>query len=229
MYPESMRAGDGGGPGDGGGETGTHTGRPTREGPLQVIENSTENPKSLIQCSFTNFLTNKMLTQNRLKQVLHYEPLTGMFTWLVSGNGRNIGAEAGSVVKARNELKYQTISVDGKTYFAHRLAFLYMTGLFPVNVVNHIDGDGLNNVWLNLEDVTQAVNLQSDNIVSRSKSGVRGVYWNPKAQRWQANYVRDGVRYYIGLFDELRNAEQAIADHKAGRPVKSDHVKYRHR
>jgi hypothetical protein len=169
-----------------------------------------------------------MLTQARLKQLLRYDPDSGIFYWNVSGNGRTAGAVAGSrTISNGNE--YIAISVDGKRYLAHRLAFLYMLGKFPDNITDHGDNDGTNNAWTNLADVTHTTNLQSDNIPARGVSGVRGVYWQAKARRWSACYMRHGERHYLGLFDTVAAAEQAIADHKAGKSVTIDHTPYQRR
>lgn len=169
-----------------------------------------------------------MLTQARLKQLLHYDSDSGIFYWKVSGNGRTAGAVAGSVTTA-NGNQYIVISVDGKAYLAHRLAFVYMLGKFPDNIVDHGDNNGTNNAWNNLTDTTHAANLQSDNIPARGISGVKGVYWQEKAKRWSATYVRHGERHYLGLFDTVAAAEQALADHKAGKPVIMDHTPYQRR
>ena len=76
-----------------------------------------------------------MLTQERLKEVLHYDPETGIFMWLVAPNGRiRVGMEAGS-----SHDGYIGIKVDRILYKAHRLAWFYMTGEWPANDVDHWD------------------------------------------------------------------------------------------
>lgn len=170
-----------------------------------------------------------LITQERLKQLLHYSPDNGKFTWKVSGNGRIAGSEAGTITRSTSGKEYRVINVDGRAYLAGRLAYLYQLGEWPKHVVNHIDNDGTNNAWTNLEDIAQAKNIQHENVPGRGASGVRGVYWNEKAQRWAASYMRDGVKHFVGLFDTIPAAEQALIDHKAGRPVVADHPRYKHR
>lgn len=88
-----------------------------------------------------------MLTQAKLKEVLHYNPETGDLTWLKRpANCVKVGEVAGSIDK----YGYRCVGIDGKQYKAHRLAVLYMTGSLPSSAVGHIDKNNLNNVWDNL-------------------------------------------------------------------------------
>lgn len=109
-----------------------------------------------------------MLTQERLKEAYHYDPESGAFTRL-SGIGKGkVYVGEGSA----NGYGYINISVDGKTYLSHRLAFLYQLGHYPEYLVDHINGIKHDNRWCNLRDVTHAVNSinspKSRSKVSRS-------------------------------------------------------------
>lgn len=89
-----------------------------------------------------------MLTQERLKELLTYEPATGVFRWRERRGNQGGGCvapgdEAGSVYKNG----YRMIGVGGRRYGAHRLAFLYMTGAFPPAEVDHINGVPADNRW----------------------------------------------------------------------------------
>ena len=75
------------------------------------------------------------LTQERLKELLHYDPETGYFTWKISPNNAvKVGSVAGTSMN-----NYIRIIIDHKAYLAHRLAFLYMEGYFPEHEVDHIN------------------------------------------------------------------------------------------
>ena len=79
------------------------------------------------------------LTQTKLKTMVHYDPMTGVFTRLITtGNASKQGDTITGVVQ-----------LEGKSYELHRLAFLYMVGSVPT-IVKRIDGNKLNNKWRNL-------------------------------------------------------------------------------
>ena len=150
-----------------------------------------------------------MLTQARLKDILHYDAETGVFTWLVRPNNRiRIGDIAG-----RFNGRSTMIRVDGVSYFAHRLAWLYMTGAWPINQIDHIDGNPLNNRIVNLRDVTQSVNMQNlRRAQSRNKSGVLGVSLD--RGRFRASIDIDGRTTYLGYFSSPELAHVAYLNAK---------------
>jgi hypothetical protein len=83
----------------------------------------------------------KKLTQKRLKETLKYYPSLGIFRWREPKQGRRKNKIAGY----KNPNGYILIQIDGKTYYAHQLAFLYVHGYLPENGIDHIDGDPSNN------------------------------------------------------------------------------------
>lgn len=86
-----------------------------------------------------------MLTQKRLREVLNYDPNTGIFTWK---KGARRGKIAGTLHDERGFLK---VSIDNKRYFLNRLAWLWMNGYHPLCAVDHKNGDHGDNRWCNLE------------------------------------------------------------------------------
>ena len=154
-----------------------------------------------------------MITQDRLKELLHYCPETGVFTWLVSGTGRRSGLEAGRV--NRNTItgkSYRYLKIHSHLYLEHRLAFLYMTGEFPEEQVDHIDGNGCNNVWTNIRAVTGFENQKNARISSNNTSGAVGVSWHKARKTWVSYITSEGKTKHLGLF---HNKEDAIAARKA--------------
>jgi len=152
-----------------------------------------------------------ILTQDRLRELLHYDPDTGVFTWRVFRCGRAMpGAVAGRVSGA-----YWCINIDGATFKASRLAWLYMTGSMPENIVDHRDTDKLNNRWKNLRDIPQARNLQNqrkaqaDNLL-----GVLGVTHHPKNNKFQARITLDKKTRSLGYFKTAEEAHAAYIEAK---------------
>ena len=152
-----------------------------------------------------------MLTQEQLKELLHYCPETGVWTWIVDRGRMRKGDQAGSVSTEKGK-KYRRIKLlRSIRAAAHRLAFLYMTGAFPENDVDHEDGNGLNNRWSNLRAVTFAENQKNKRLPANNVSGTVGVSWHKRDSNWDARIVVNGKYKHLGYFD---NKEDAIAARK---------------
>lgn len=121
---------------------------------------------------------NKLPTLKRLKEILWYDPNTGVFIWLITRPKIKKGTIAGNTKKSR--VPYILIGIDGKQYYGHRLAWLYMTGIEPKEMVDHRDGNGLNNKWDNLREANKSQNARNCKVKSNSKSGVKGISKNRK-------------------------------------------------
>jgi len=94
------------------------------------------------------------LTQERLKELLSYDPETGKWTYLVSRGHLKAGSEAGSV----GEDGYRRMTVDGGRYLSSHLAHFYMTGSWPEHEVDHKDVNPRNDRWSNLRPATKSQN-----------------------------------------------------------------------
>jgi len=137
-----------------------------------------------------------MITQNRLKEVLKYNPDTGVFTWRGSAGPAAAGAEAGSP-----HLKgYIQIGIDGKLYKAHRLAVLYTDGYMPENTVDHIDRVPSHNWRLNLREATQQCQTRNCCVNKNNTSGIKGISWYKAAGKWRADIMVDRRQKHLGLF-----------------------------
>ena len=98
------------------------------------------------------------ITQLRLKELFSYDESSGIFTRILGHkNGIKAGSVAGCTQKHRKP--YLVIRIDRKLYLCHRLAWLYVHGVFPVGVIDHINGDGFDNRIANLRDVTNEQNV----------------------------------------------------------------------
>lgn len=153
-----------------------------------------------------------MLTQSRLKELLNYDPDTGIFTRRVSASNRvKIGDRAGSV----NGMGYRHIYVDGNLYLAHRLAWLYVYGGFPPSGIDHINAVKDDNRIVNLREATQSENNQNRAKQSNNTSGFRGVSWHATAKKWHARIGVGNKLKHIGLFDTPEAAHAAYLAAKA--------------
>lgn len=146
-----------------------------------------------------------MITQQSLKDVLNYEPITGLFTW-VKDKGPN--AQAGSIAGYPGNKRQIYICINGKAHLAHRLAWLYMNGEMPVAMIDHIDGNPSNNVYSNLRQANASEN--SCNAKSRGgKSSYKGVTWHNQKKKWRARICKEGKRFSLGLYATETEAYEA--------------------
>lgn len=146
-----------------------------------------------------------MLDQSRLKEILHYDPETGVFTWLKPTSNR---VRAGAVCDTVGPLGYVVIGVLGKRLYAHRLAWLYMTGEWPSDQVDHANCVRLDNRWSNLRVAGKAKNMQNIGIRANNTSGFTGVGFHEQSGRWRAYIAEDGRTIHLGLFDTIEMAVQ---------------------
>lgn len=150
-------------------------------------------------------MTTRILTQDELKSQLHYNHETGIFIWIVSPSN-NI--KAGSVAGGKHHNGYIYIKINYKTYSAHRLAWLYMTGRFPLNEIDHRNGIKDANWISNLKDVTHSENLQNKYIAQKNnKCGILGV--SPNGKNWRASIRYKGKTISLGTFKFVEQAHSA--------------------
>lgn len=153
----------------------------------------------------------KKLTQERLKELLHYDPKTGAFVWrhriLSQGRiSRLSGKVAGSVNKATG---YRQIGIDGKRYYASRLAWLYMEGYSPEREVDHRDRIRHNDKWKNLRHVSHQCNLRNCKLSKNNKTGITGVIPTPSGKKFEA-YITVGEKLIrLGRFATKLDAARA--------------------
>jgi hypothetical protein len=150
------------------------------------------------------------ITIDYLKKVLHYAPDTGVFTWVARSTRTDlIGKEAGS----QHSSGYLSISIHNKKRLAHRLAWLYMTGFWPVNHIDHIDGNKTNNSFNNLRDVTRSENLHNVHTAKKNnKVNLLGV--SAHQGKWRMQIMINGVRTRVSGFDTPEQAHKAFMQYK---------------
>lgn len=148
-----------------------------------------------------------MLHIKELKRVLHYNELNGVFTWLVRRGNKKPGDIAGYT---DINIGYHMIRYKGVLYLSHRLAWFYMTGEFPTDQIDHINGVRCDNRFINLRESSNQQNNCNKTLTKANTSGVKGVYWHKSANKWSAEVLKNYKKYYLGLFDNLEDAEKAV-------------------
>jgi hypothetical protein len=135
------------------------------------------------------------LTQARLKELLRYDPETGVFTWLITRSRR---ARRGSVAGSLHVSGYIHIIVDGCAYKAHRLAWLYVHGVWP-DEIDHINCIKDDNAFSNLREVSRLQNMKNIRRFTTNKSGFKGVGFH--GGKWRARITCDRKPMFLGHFD----------------------------
>lgn len=160
------------------------------------------------------------LTQARLKELLHYAPETGRFTWLRWGRGcSDAQREAGTI----NLEGYRRIQLDGEFYQASHLAWLYMTGAHPIRQIDHRDRDESNDRWENLRAATQTQNKANSGVYRNNGLGIKGVRLHRNGQ-FEARIRSNGKLIYLGCFrtiDEAKAAYDSAATREFGQFARS--------
>ena len=152
------------------------------------------------------------LTAQRLRDLLHYDHETGIFTRLVqTSNSVRVGEKAGSLMK----IGYVEFGLLGERFLAHRLAWLYMTGEWPPEDIDHIDGFPTNNRFSNLRSVSRSINMQNRKRACRRKHDLPlGVSRNNGDGRYLARLTLSGKSTYHGSFDTPEEAHQRYLEVK---------------
>lgn len=143
----------------------------------------------------------------RLHQLFDLDRESGTLRWKLRTNNR---IKVGDVAGTPHRMGYLQVSVDGKQMLTHRIVFVLMHGYLPERI-DHIDGNPMNNRPDNLRAASHAENMRNARRQHNNKSGVKGVYWNKKAGKWQAQCTANGRKFGIGYFADLEAAAAAVS------------------
>jgi hypothetical protein len=144
--------------------------------------------------------------QARLIELFDYDSLTGHFHW----RGGRSGVTPGMIAGNMNGDKYIQITIDQRPYMAHRLAWVYVEGVWPSGQIDHINGIRWDNRYSNLRDVPEVVNHQNRQAKANNYSGLLGVSWYANRQKWGASIKPPGAkRKHLGLFPTKEEAHAA--------------------
>jgi len=149
-----------------------------------------------------------MLTAEVVREWLDYNPETGVFYWLKRRNKLQIGDVAGS----KDYRGYIRIRLHKKRCMAHRLAWLIVHGNWPVLEIDHINGIRDDNRLSNLREATRAQNTQNKRRQKNNTSGFKGVHFNVREKRFQADIKARGTALRLGFYDTAEEAYQAYCE-----------------
>ena len=149
------------------------------------------------------------MNQQRVKELLEYEKTTGIFVRRVRTSNR---IKVGEIAGSKDKSGYVCIRVDGKTYKAHRLAWLYVHGAWPTGEIDHINNQKDDNRISNLRDVSKSINQQN-------RKTVRG--YSKDGNRWKAQIRAAGKWKHLGCFATEAEAHAAYQQAKNVMHVKA--------
>jgi hypothetical protein len=146
-----------------------------------------------------------LLTQEKIKELLDYNPETGIFIWK-SKTSKYSPIKVGSIAGYLKSSGYRIIEIYNKAFREHRLAWLYVYGVFPSDQIDHINGIRDDNRISNLREATNKENSFNKKPSKNNTSGYKGVSWNKKNNKWVSQIRVDKKSIYLGLYDSLEDA-----------------------
>lgn len=156
------------------------------------------------------------LTVERLREVLSYDPETGVLSRRHSRFRALQGKDAGSL----DSWGYRQIRIDGRLYLAHRLAWFYVTGKWPEGGLDHANCDKADNRFANLRPAGLAENARNKPRSAANSSGLKGAFWRKDTRRWFSKICVNRRNVFLGNFDTPEAAHQAYC--KAAREHHGD-------
>lgn len=147
----------------------------------------------------------------QLKSMVSYDPDTGHFYrvgYSHPSHSHRVGTRA-DIFNYEGGSRYRRVWVFGERYRAHRLAWLFVHGTFPANMIDHINGNGEDNRIINLREATRFDNARNSRIPKNNKSGLKGVYFCPDRKKWRATIGVNSKSIHLGLFSTREEAHKA--------------------
>ena len=153
----------------------------------------------------------KTIDPYTVRAFFNYDSETGVLSHAFSRPGVKRGKEAGTIDESGTEVSvrlYRRVMLGRSAFYAQRIIWVWMTGEQPDDV-DHIDGDGLNNKWDNLRNVSHKRNGRNQRIHSTNTSGTAGVCYRAECNKWRARIMVDGKQLNLGTFADKGSAIEA--------------------
>ena len=145
------------------------------------------------------------LSVGTVRELLVYDPETGIFTWRIPRPKIRVGQRAGCL----HHKGYRVMELFGKYYSEHRLAWFYIYGQWPRDQIDHINRNKADNRITNLREATQAQNQANTPARQKNKTGLKGASFNAKAKCYVAQIRLDGRSVQLGSFTSAEDAHAA--------------------
>lgn len=155
-------------------------------------------------------------TPDVLRQLLDYDPATGKLYWKPRPfdmfatprsfgiwNTRFAGKEAFTAIKGSGYLHGK---IFGRLHLAHRVIWAISTGAWPINQIDHRDGDRLNNAIENLRESNHSQNMHNQSNRVTNKSGYKGVSWDKKGNKFRAQISVNSKKIHLGCYETAEEA-----------------------
>lgn len=155
--------------------------------------------------------------ETEIRARLDYDPASGDITWKhrpgdPSFNSQFAGRAAGYTARTCIGYMSRHVKIMGRSYLAHRIAWLIMTGEEPPEQIDHINRDATDNRWENLRASDGVANARNRSRQSNNTSGFTGVYWSKAVSKWQASVKVGGRLHYLGVFADKEEAIATVSD-----------------
>ena len=151
----------------------------------------------------------EQINQEHLKDLLHYDPETGVFKWKDTFGWK---AKRGTIAGGINGSGYIYIRLKRKKYRAHRLAWLYTYGKFPEDQIDHINRDKTDNRLVNLRAVSGKENSRNQFIPTNNTSGHIGVSWDTEKNRWRVQIAKVSYGRFKSKGDAVAKAKEVYKE-----------------
>lgn len=147
-----------------------------------------------------------MIDAKSLRELIEYSPETGEFRWAKNRRGCRVGDICGRI----SVHGYREICVSGRLYRANRLAFLYMTGAWPIAEIDHINRNKSDDRWSNLRQASRSQNMANVGLRADNTSSFPGVVWDKQRSKWRAQIRIGGRKVNLGRFPTFEEAKLVV-------------------
>jgi hypothetical protein len=138
----------------------------------------------------------------KIRDSRHFDNNRCCNTW----NSRYAGKKAGSIGKNG----YLNVHIFNKLFYNHRIIWKMVVGEEPIYQIDHINMNTLDNRIKNLRNSFDGQNKHNQGFRKNNTSGIKGVCWNKRKSKWFAQIMKDRIKYHLGYFDNILDAETAV-------------------